>query len=269
MKPLSHLAAAATLVCAGSCGGSVEPVEPPAAPPSPPPLATYDADWVGFDVPGDDICKKNPDGSLEFPVEPGTYQGILRNARCRQQKFLTMAWLSDTLGVECGHCHVKDPANPKKHVFETWTPEKRAANWMYRSFVQGLRAVDGSPVACATCHTDRRTGKPVMTILGTPRDEQFASEWMHSVMVSEFVERDGDRMRCSTCHAGMAPGTPDWKPDVILEVVHDGGEFSRQHVAIDPAEATPDEPPTSEAPEEGGGAPSDGGGGGPSEVDAD
>src|SRR5690606_7380022 len=153
-----------------SCGAPPsEPVEPPRPPGAPPPLASYDADWVGFEVPGEEICKKNPDGTLKFPIAAGTYQGILRNVRCRQQKFLTMAWMSDTLGVDCDHCHVKDPSDPEKYVFESWTENKRAANWMYRAFVQGLRAVDGSRVGCASCHVGG-DGKPVMKILGTPRE---------------------------------------------------------------------------------------------------
>src|SRR5690606_1757098 len=118
-----------------------------------PVLADYGDDWMELELPDDDICKRHPDESLIHPIEPGTYTGILRNARCRQQKLLTMAWLSDTLGVDCGHCHAKDPNDPKRHDFAAWTDEKRAANWMMRTFVHGLRAVDGTRVACESCHT--------------------------------------------------------------------------------------------------------------------
>ena len=228
------------LVALVGCGPPTAAVEPPRAKHEAPALADYGAEWVGFEVPGDDICKRNADGSLAFPIEPGTYQGILRNARCRQQKLLTMAWLSDTLGVDCGHCHVKDPQDPKKHLFEAWTENKRAANWMEQTFVQGLRATDGTRVACESCHTDREK-KPVMKILGEPRDRRFASEWMHQVMATGFVEADGDRLRCRTCHEGMAPGDDAWKPEVILELAREGDGFLRRHLDADPAEV-PAEP---------------------------
>jgi hypothetical protein len=246
------------LVALVGCGPPGEPVEPPRPKDEAPPLADYGAEWVGFDVPGEDICKRNADGSLEDPIEPGTYRGILRNARCRQQKLATMAWLSDTLGVDCGHCHVKDPQDPKKHLFEAWTDNKRAANWMARTFVQGLRAVDGTRVACESCHTGRDE-KPVMHILGEPRDRVFASEWMHDVMATRFVEADGDRLRCRTCHEGMAPGDETWKAKVILELAREGDHFVRRHLEADPAELGP-EPPVPDDTHEGGHGPVEVGG---------
>src|SRR5690242_6591347 len=38
---------------------------------------------------------------------PRVYAGILRNVRCDQDMFITMASVAGQLGVECTHCHVQ------------------------------------------------------------------------------------------------------------------------------------------------------------------
>src|SRR5262249_52760577 len=61
----------------------------PVAPPAPAPKAK--AETI-------DICKDSP------PV-PHSFSGVLRNARCDQDMYISMASVADQLGVECTHCH--------------------------------------------------------------------------------------------------------------------------------------------------------------------
>jgi hypothetical protein len=218
--------------------GTAKPTAEPSPPPSPPPagaaLAQYGLEHVGVDLPGEDVCEKNADGSLAEPVPEGRYEGLLRNAKCEQQKFLTMARVAQALGVECKHCHAPDPADPKKERYEVMTDNKRIANWMFRTFIQGLREADGSKMMCKSCHVDRKTGKPVAKILAAPRDLDHAQEWMNEVMTTRFVEAIDKRLKCRTCHAGMAPGQPGWIEDVIRHLkVKDSGVERRPDVASD------------------------------------
>jgi hypothetical protein len=212
---------------------TAEPQAPQAAKPE---LASYGLEHVGFGLPGDDVCEKNDDGSLKNPIEAGRYRGILRNARCDQQKFITMAYLAQQLGVKCAHCHAPHPTDPKKEDYPVMTDNKRTANWMYKTFVQGLRPTDGGKVMCKGCHVDRKTKQPVTKILGSPRDNGFAQEWMHEVMTVNFAEASGKRLRCKTCHLGMAPSMDGWIEDVIRRVRYDGELKRRDDVAGDAGE---------------------------------
>ena len=157
-------------------------------------------------APAFDECKDSA------PV-PRVYEGILRGARCDQQRFLTMASVADQLGVECIHCHAPTP-DPKKQDYPVMTPRKEIANWMSQHLMQALKPVDGSPMRCKSCHTDEN-GKPVLKILGDPRDPAKASQWMAMVMVNRFVAADGSRLTCRSCHVGRV-GTPQWQAKVIL-----------------------------------------------------
>jgi hypothetical protein len=199
-------------------------------------LAEYGFEHVGVVLPGEDICEKNPDGSLKNPIEAGKYQGLLRNAKCEQQKFLTMARVAKALGVECNHCHLPHPTDPKKEDYPKFTEKKRIANWMFKTFVQGLRPKDGSKMMCASCHTSRKTGKPVAKILGEPRDQDFAQVWMHEVMTTAFVERNRKRLKCKTCHVGVAPNTDGWIQDVIRRLRYEGKVQRRDDLADDTGE---------------------------------
>jgi hypothetical protein len=155
-----------------------------------------------------DICKGSP------PV-PHPYALILRNARCDQDMYITMASVADQLGVQCSHCHAPLPGDPKKEDYPAPTPNKEIAGWMSAHLMVAVKPADGSPMRCRSCHTDEN-GKPVAKILGSPRDPEKANEWMSLVMVKKFVAADGSKLRCKSCHVGT-PGTPAFHPKVILE----------------------------------------------------
>lgn len=144
------------------------------------------------------------------------YEGVLREARCEQDLYLTMAATADALGTTCKHCHVqKAGGDPKDFDFPVMTDAKKIGNWMKHRFVDGLRQKDGSPVTCASCHVDRH-GKPAAKFLGEPRDTKYAMEWMSLVMVNQFTLADGGKLKCKHCH-GAAPGQPEFQKKVILE----------------------------------------------------
>lgn len=186
---------AAILVPAYGCSPSAAPVAVPA--PAAPAAA-----------PDVDICAGSG------PV-PHAYAAILRNARCEQDMFITMASVADQLGVECKHCHVVKADDPTREDYPAMTPRKEIASWMSVHLMQAIKPADGSPMRCKSCHTDEQ-GKGVTKILGSPRDPRRANEWMSLVMVKKFVAADGSKLRCRSCHVGT-PGTPDFRPRVILE----------------------------------------------------
>ncbi len=198
---------------------SAETKPPPPPPPAHVEAPAIDPKNVGVPLPADDVCEKNPDGTIKNPIAPGTYKGILRNAKCDQQRFLTMGYLSQKLGIagQCTFCHAPDPNDPKKAIYATPTERKRIANWMLATFVEGLRRNDGLPMSCDSCHNDGH-GKGLVKILHEPRDPGFAQEWMNEVMTAQFVERDGKRLKCKTCHGGMAPAQEGWSGHVILQL---------------------------------------------------
>lgn len=148
-------------------------------------------------------------GSKPVPHE---YHGVLRNARCDQDMFLTMASVAEQLGVECKHCHAQKPGG-KDEDYPPMTPNKETANWMSVHLMQAVKLKDGSPVKCKSCHVDDK-GKPLLKILGEPRDRAKAADWMSSVLVENFVAADGARLKCKSCHVG-APGTPSFEKKVI------------------------------------------------------
>jgi hypothetical protein len=155
-----------------------------------------------------DICEGSP------PV-PHPLSGLLRNARCEQDMYWSMAQVADQLGVDCTHCHAPLSTDPKKRDFPVMTPKKEIANWMSAHLMQAIKPADGSPMKCAQCHTDEN-GKPIAKILGNPRDPVKVNEWMSLVMVKKFVAADGSRLKCKSCHVGT-PGTAEFHPKVILQ----------------------------------------------------
>jgi hypothetical protein len=203
---MSHVASLATALLAASltalllpaCGAAPAPAIAPAPAPAPAPLATS--------APGFDECADSG------PV-PRVYDGILRGARCDQQRFLTMAKVITQLGVTCVYCHAPT-ADPKEQDYPVMTPRKEIANWMSQHLMTALKPVDGSPMRCKSCHTDE-DGKPVVKILGEPRTAEKANEWMTTVMVNRFVAADGQRLTCRSCHVGRV-GSPAWQAKVIL-----------------------------------------------------
>jgi hypothetical protein len=203
----------AALAAFTGCGAA------PGAKPAPPIASASDAPRAA--APAFDECKDSG------PV-PRVYDGILRGARCDQQRFLTMASVADQLGVVCVYCHVPLPSDPKKEDYPVMTPRKEIANWMSQHLMQAIKPADGSPMRCKSCHTDEN-GKPVTKILGNPRDPAKAAEWMAMVMVNRFVAADGSKLRCRSCHVGTM-GTPEWQAKVILR-----SEQIPKHVASGPA----------------------------------
>lgn len=197
-------------------------------------LSQYGLEVVGVKPPGDEICETNPDGTYVEPVAEGKYEGLLRNAKCEQQKYLTMARVAEALGVDCSHCHVQDPKDPKKRLYPEFTDNKRKANWMFKTFIQGLRPVNGGQMQCSSCHS--HDGEPAMRILRNPRDRDFAQEWMHQVMTTQFVEANGKRLKCKTCHVGVAPDVPGWVKDVVRRLRYKGAVERRDELANDVGE---------------------------------
>lgn len=172
-------------------------------------------------TPAVDPVKPAPKASSSFdpcagqPPPPKEYLGVLREAKCEQDMFLTMAATADALGVACGHCHVpKAGGGPKDFDFPPMTRNKEVANWMKHQLVERLRHKDGSPVTCASCHVGK-DGKRSAKFLGEPRDQAFAMEWMSLVMVNEFTKADGSKLRCKDCHAAP-PGVPAFEKKLIL-----------------------------------------------------
>jgi hypothetical protein len=194
--PAACVAAALSALSFAGCGSSPTPAAPPrpaasAAPASPSVASTATAAPQEKEF---DPCEGSP------PV-PHPYFGILRVARCDQHMYLTMASVATQLGVECKHCHVIDPKDPKKEIYPTMTPKKEIANWMSMHLMQAVKPADGSKIKCKSCHTDEQ-GKPVAKILGNPRDPIKAHEWMSLVMVQKFVSASGEKLKCKSCHIG-------------------------------------------------------------------
>src|SRR5262249_11652286 len=104
------------------------------------------------------------DGS---PPLSESYHGILRTARCDQERYLKMSDVTTYLGVGCKYCHAPDPKDPKKEDYLATTPKKEIANWMSMHLMQAVKPADGTKFTCRSCHTDDN-GKPIAKILGTP-----------------------------------------------------------------------------------------------------
>jgi hypothetical protein len=155
----------------------------------------------------DVVCKGSP------PV-PHPLSGLLRNARCEQDMYISMASVTDQLGVKCDYCHAPKADDPSKQDYPVMTPKKEIANWMSLHLMQAIKPADGSPMKCKSCHTDD-SGKPVVKILGNPRSKATANEWMSEVMVQKFVAADGSKLKCKSCHVG-SPSSPEFKAKVIL-----------------------------------------------------
>ncbi len=193
-----------------------------------------DPGWTGLVPPGDEICEKNSDGTYKDAIAAGTYTGLLRGAKCDQQRFLTMAYLMKAVGAsDCNHCHAEDPKDPKKYDYPAWTDNKRTARWMSATFIAGLKfsaehgsLAEGGRVACKSCHVDPE-GHAKLRILGAPRDAALAQEWMHDVMTTKFVEANGDRLRCKTCHVGLGPGQAAWERSVKERLVFGSSGLER------------------------------------------
>ncbi len=192
---LAALALAAA-AAAGGCAGAAPDATPPAKPPRPAVKSTFDP------------CADQPPPAKE-------YLGVLREATCEQDMFLSMARTAEALGVACGHCHVqKAGGGPNDFDFPPMTRNKEVGNWMKHQLVERLRHKDGSAVTCASCHVGK-DGKRSAKFLGEPRDQAFAMEWMSLVMVNEFTKADGSKLRCKDCHAA-APGLPTFEKKLIL-----------------------------------------------------
>jgi hypothetical protein len=232
-RRMSLFAGSALLLAAalaGGCGSSTstgsqpDTAKPTAKPTSSPaaadatktsPPATTDSAVAGGPTPVLSPTTPKPfdpcEGSRPPPRE---YTGILRVAKCEQDMFLTMASVATQLGVECRHCHVPHPTDPKKEDFPPMTPKKEIANWMSLHLMQAVKPADGSPLKCKSCHTDAN-GKPVAKILGNPRDVIKAQEWMSMVMVNKFVSKSGEKLKCKSCHVGNFT-TPQFQAKVLL-----------------------------------------------------
>jgi hypothetical protein len=194
--PLSILAACAAPRTA--------PAPPPSAPSGPDP----------------DVCQGSP------PLPHAPLSGVLRNARCDQDMYQSMAQVETMLGVECEYCHAAKVEGQKERDFPKMTPKKEVANWMSVDLMLAVKPADGSPLKCSSCHTDEH-GQPVAKILGEPRDRAKANEWMSLVMVKKFVAADGSRLKCRSCHVG-SPGTATFHAQVIMQ----NGQLPAHHPPV-------------------------------------
>ena len=156
-----------------------------------------------------DACADHPE-----PVKK-KYTSILKNVRCDQELFQTMAGIAGALNVECDYCHLHDASgDAKKFDFPRMSDRKQVALFMQHEFVEGLKQKDGAPVECESCHTDKN-GKPAAKFLGEPRDIPYTIEWMNLVMVNKFTHLDGTKLKCRDCHVGNYT-TPEFQSKVIM-----------------------------------------------------
>ena len=208
-------AAAVAALIVNGCGPAPAPTPPvagtaaPVATTAPKTTAPASAAPASTPAAAFDPCEGSKPPEKQF-------LGLLKAVPCEQQMFLTMASVAGQLGVECKHCHVPSPTDPKKEDYPVMTPKKEVANWMSMHLMSALKPADGSPMKCKSCHVDDN-GKPIAKILGNPRDPAKAQEWMSLVMVNKFVVRStGEKLKCKSCHAGNYT-TPQWKAKVILK----------------------------------------------------
>jgi hypothetical protein len=161
------------------------------------------------------VAKKGPafDPCAGSPPVPRKFFGLLKDAKCEQDMYLTMAKIAGDLGVDCNYCHVQDPSDSKKFDFPKMTDRKQVALFMGHDFMDGLRRKDGAEMRCKSCHVDKN-GKPAAKFLGTPRDLAWTTEWMNLVMSNRFVHTDGTKVKCRDCHAATV-GQDDFDPKVI------------------------------------------------------
>ena len=156
-----------------------------------------------------DICEGSP------PLDK-QYTGLLKSARCEQDKFLKMADISAQLGVDCDYCHIKDPSTPDKFDYVTSTPNREIAAWMGSDLMASVKpAKEGGRFRCKSCHGDE-AGKPLAKVLGNPRDPEKAHAWMTRVMVTDFVTKDDSKLTCKACH-GDAPNQPGFQAHIMLK----------------------------------------------------
>jgi hypothetical protein len=195
MRPPSRTLAPLVVVVVVACS-TPAPAPAPVAPAAPTGVAH-------------DVCEGSP------PLPHAPLSGVLRNARCDQDMYYSMAQVADMMGVDCTYCHAPKVEGQKARDFPVMTPRKHIANWMSMHLMQAIKPVDGSPMKCSSCHVDDQ-GRPVAKILGEPRDPVKANEWMNLVMVKKFVAADGSKLKCRSCHGG-APGTADFHKQVILK----------------------------------------------------
>lgn len=216
-----------------ACGSPAAPVAPARAVPSAS-AAAAPAKSTAPPAKSIDPCDESK------PLEK-TYTGLLRAARCDQERFLIMAGIAEQLGVDCAYCHVRLADDPKKFDYPVMTPRKEIANWMGRELMASLRTTDGSPMKCSQCHVDA-SGKPKAKFLGDPRKPVPVQEWMATVMVNRFRTADGDKLRCKSCHADNFT-KPGWAPKVILQTAllppRRGAQPPSPVPAPAPAEGTP------------------------------
>ncbi len=187
---------------------------------------------------GNPPAKKLVDACVDSPPPWRKYDGPLRDVRCEQEMFLTMAGIADDLGVKCGHCHQTKP-DGKSFDYPPMTKNKETALWMDQTFMRSLKRADGQPMTCASCHVDKH-GKPAAKFLGTPRDIPWTVEWMTTVMTNRFVLENGEKLKCKHCH-GAAWGQKGFLKEVI------GKTEQVPHLKLTPAEPAPSAPPPASA----------------------
>ncbi len=101
------------------------------------------------------------------------------------QKLESMELIAESLGVECGHCHVSD------NDYKTETVNKQIARQMWDRLTAGHRLDDGQ-LFCDSCHQ----GAPKVLQRARKKD-------VKAYMRAEYgrlILADGERAECEDCH---------------------------------------------------------------------
>lgn len=109
----------------------------------------------------------------------------------RTKRSAVMKSFAESLGVECNGCHTV--MKGEKPDFEVKTPEVKTAAAMWTSFVQALRAADGSELYCDSCHQGKKE-------FLARDDEEVLEGWMRTNYVEGLSRADGQEHTCGTCH---------------------------------------------------------------------
>lgn len=180
---------AAACSSASSTGSSTSPTDPADAGVEPPasmkPLKTsVDAN----------IVKTLKNAGLDIATLPDSLDTI---AKDEDKLHAVMETFTTALGVECTGCHKGSGRNID---YEAATPKKNVAKKMWANLVRGLKAADGAPIYCDTCHGGK------MTFLDRT-DPDALGEWMKQNFVEKLVRRDGAEHSCATCHGDPFNGS--------------------------------------------------------------
>jgi hypothetical protein len=127
---------------------------------------------------------KMSDALREIGVDPTALPPLNKMDPDKLRK--VMKTFTQSLGVQCSHCHEKD--------FKAPTRNKKIATHMWNDFARGLTIAEGaSPLYCDSCHN----GKP--TFLDRS-DVPSISQYMTENYEAKLSRIDKAKHGCATCH---------------------------------------------------------------------